>query len=361
LVAQEAREQALRQVEEFRSQLAATEGKRRLTKLRAAFVATRVVESPDAEVRQRAGELSATFDAKLQAVASAQPQSGGMARKYWYVGALAALAVLAAGIALLRQPKPKPAPVQPLVHTEQPLPPAVQVAGNLEGGAVYLDGAQVGDLTADSIDLKALAPGPHVLKVTSREGDASIELFQDAAAGPRIAGPIKTNHLAVTAVATNEQNAVLITSAREAQPVLVDGRSAGTTKAGLATLPAMQPGNHRVRIGTASDGLNLDLTVQPKPSLYVLLTGRAATGWLEVRANVPGFELVVDGKTYGAKNERDFRLLLPVKTYEVYATHDGYVRSDATQATIGKGSQTVVELRLTPKPAVLRSNWMGRS
>jgi hypothetical protein len=80
----------------------------------------------------------------------------------------------------------------------------------------------------------------------------------------------------------------------------------------------------------------------------------AAAGTLEVKTNVPGVDLFLNGQKYNTVTATTSRLSLPAKAYDVYATRDGYENSRLTHVDVTKGSRVVVNLRLTPKPVALK-------
>ncbi|HEX4808410.1 MAG TPA: protein kinase [Bryobacteraceae bacterium] len=347
------REQAHQQTLQFRSQLQSTNTKRQLAKLRSSYVSKGLAESRDREVRALAYSMIAEIDSKIQALEVPQAKQSGP-RRFLLVPLLVVLLIgVVVAVWLLRKPKAKPVTETKVAVVTPPIP-AIQISGNVEAGDVYLDGAKVGALNFGSSSLSEIAPGSHVLRISSREGDASIPFFEDSVAGPRVNGPITAKRVSVLAVAAKDQSGTLSTSALETQPVFVDRQPVGSTLKGSLALPVLQPGTHHLQIGRTSDAPGFDVVVRQKPSLYVLVSGAAPTGTLEVKINIPGADLFLNGKKYNAAAETTARLVLPARGYDIYAARDGYVNSDTTHVDLARDSRVGVNLRLTPKPALLQ-------
>lgn len=349
---QQVREQARQQTLGFRPQLQSARSKRQLVKLRSAYLATNLVESPDAEVRALATEMLAEIDAKTQNLTATEP-AHTRSKRGGYVAIAAVLLIGALAVVwLLRKPTPVPPPQTKVANVTPPIP-AVQISGSLESGDVYLDNNKVGALNYGSSSLPAVTPGAHVLQINSREGDASIPFIEDTLAGPQLNAPITADRISVLVVTTKNQGSKLTTSTLGTQPVFVDKEPAGSTIKGSLELPPLNAGVHHVQVGEASDALNFDVTVGRQPCLYVLVSGAAPTGTLDVKTDVPGAALYINGRKYRTAADTNFQLVLPARRYEIYAARDGYVNSGAVHVDVAKGSRAVVNLHLTPKPAFL--------
>ncbi len=294
LALREAREEARRQTEEARSRIQGRNTSRQLAKARSAYLKKGFADSADPEIKHTATELITEIDSKLSVLVSPNPTHQAL-RRLWYVPVVLALAAGLLALRLLHKSN-KTVQITTIEGSKAPLsiasPPVIQIADNAGAGDVYLDDKKVGALKAGSLELRQLSPGVHILRVSSPEGDATIPVFNDPGTGARVSAPIKTRNVSVVAVSTSNQAVTLTTSAVDAQPVSVDDRSAGSTAKGSLILPTLPPGNHRLQIGPPKEGLNFDLMVQPKPSMSLLITGEALTGWLTVRTNVPGAEVI---------------------------------------------------------------------
>ena len=354
---QQAKAQARQQTEEVRNRLRESNTKRDLSKLRAAYLREGLANSPHVEVNRAARDLISEIDAKILALPPRKLARRALTR-FWYVPVVLALVATLTIVWLLRKPDRKGVEITKVEVSNKPkstpAPPDIQISGNVAVGDILLDQSKLGSLAGGAIDLRQLPPGRHLLTVNSPEGGATIPVSNDSVAGLRV-DAIRANNISVTAISTNDRAATLTTSVLDAQPVVVDGNVAGSTKNGSLVLPILRAGNHHLRIGTQKDGLNFDVMVQSKPSIAVLLSGGTATGELAVRTNVSGAELFVNGQKHEAEIDRNFRLILPADTYTVYAIHDGYLPSDPVKVEVGKGSETIVNLRLAPKPSLLES------
>ncbi len=345
---QQAREQARLQSLKIRTQLQAVRTRRQLSKVRAANNASRLSESTDLELRKFGEALAAEIDAKARELESAPRQNSRY--RFWYVPVIAVVLGVLLGIFVHRKTAIEP-PEVAKVEVPAPVIPVVQISGNVAAAEVYLDGARVRGLVGGFTELANLSNGSHMLRISSSEGEASISIFQDNVTGPRIAAAITASRLSVIAIASRAGEAILTTSKLETQTVLVDAKAVGSTAKGSLVLPALQAGSHQIQVGSPTDSSRFNVAVQARPSLYVLIGGSAPDGTLSVKTNVPGAELYINGKRYSAAGDTPLRLVLPAKTYAVYATREGYEDSEPAHVDLAKGSQVLVDLRLRPKPA----------
>ena len=79
-----------------------------------------------------------------------------------------------------------------------------------------------------------------------------------------------------------------------------------------------------------------------------------ANGTLVVHANVPGAHILINGAKYsGPLNDAPLGIQLAANSYEVRGTHPGYNDFGPVTVSIGRGSETKLEVLLTPQPTVL--------
>lgn len=144
---QEAREEAQRQTAEVRAALAASNGKRQLTKLRAGYVSKGLLDSSDAQIKSQATALLAEIDAKLADLQTAAPGTGSGLLRFWYIPLL----VIVAAVAIYMGLRPKPMAPPPIETTKseepvkpvEPPPPAtgsLTVRMNVDDATVFIDG-----------------------------------------------------------------------------------------------------------------------------------------------------------------------------------------------------------------------------
>ena len=240
-----------------------------------------------------------------------------------------------------------------LAATLSPVPPALQIGGNMSGAGIYLDGAKVGTVNAGQFTLPTIAKGAHVLAIAGEEGKASLTVFSKDDGSLAVQGPVSSTDLSILAVAQEDEAESLITSVLSPQPVYVDNQRVGVTSGGLLHLRKLGEGTHQIQVGGAGGLLRFSLPGDPRPSLYTFIAGKGDTGTLSVSTNVSDADLIVDGKRYpGAAGKGKFQLLLPAKTYEIHSERAGYVASDPVRVTVDRSSETSVKLRLMPRPVV---------
>ncbi len=402
--------EALAELATVRSQLETTKKKARLVRLRAALEAGPLAHSGDEDVRRAATALLEDFEAKLRGFDSPRAKIP-IGRWLWQAAAL--IGVLGAAIALwshfskrmenvqvavspdgvvvsadghscvtpgcdLQLPAgehqvhlAKPGYVSQTVslsvpeHRRQelrlvakllPLPPAVQIAGNVSG-AVYLDGSKVGTFEAGQFTVQTISPGSHVMRIAGDEGGSSVPLVVSPTAGLSISGPLSTSGVSIVAM-THQADAYGLWTAGpspEPEPVYLNQKNVGTTKNGYLSLGDLKEGAGEIQVGNGSNSLKFSLPADTRPLLYIFLAGGQNTGTLTVTTNVGNPQLFIDNKLYDSVGTSlKQRIVLPAKAYEVRAAHAGYIGSDSVRVSVNRGSETSISLQLTPKPALIQ-------
>ncbi len=77
-----------------------------------------------------------------------------------------------------------------------------------------------------------------------------------------------------------------------------------------------------------------------------------STGSLVIRSEVPGVQVAISGKQYTVSNE-PLRVELNANSYQVSGSHPGYKDFGPVTVAVGKAGETVLDVKLTPKPAIL--------
>lgn len=76
------------------------------------------------------------------------------------------------------------------------------------------------------------------------------------------------------------------------------------------------------------------------------------TGSLVIRSEVPGVQVAISGKQYTVSNE-PLKVELNADSYQVSGSHPGYKDFGPVTVAVGKAAETVLDVKLTPKAAIL--------
>lgn len=76
------------------------------------------------------------------------------------------------------------------------------------------------------------------------------------------------------------------------------------------------------------------------------------TGSLVIRSEVPGVQVAISGKQYTLSNQ-PLTVELNAKSYKVSGSHPGYKDFGPVTVAVGKAGQTVLDVKMQPKPANL--------
>jgi hypothetical protein len=151
----------------------------------------------------------------------------------------------------------------------EPLQAAVQIVTNFPSGQVSLDGRPAAEFSNGQLALDGLPFGTHKIAVTSGDGEASIALSFNTEPGqmPSLAGRARMRNAEVIVVGTLGRSGNIVGD-RMDQPVLIDGKSAGTTSADGLRVSDFAVGTRELQVGDR----RFVLGIRPEPEISILIT-----------------------------------------------------------------------------------------
>ncbi len=249
--------------------------------------------------------------------------------------------------------------VQPLDLTLQPLPQTVRLFTDLEAGKVTLDDQPAGEMQEGQIVLDNVAPGPHVLKVQSKVGEATINFEAKPGAAPAVTGPVQAKELGAVLV-SNLGGKAKVHSSTPAK-VALDGQSAGDAGPGGLDLNNVTPGDHELALGEGAGQRKMVVSVGPSPALTVFLKSDRNVGTLVVVAGEDNVRVFLNDKVQPRQTRRGILRVpnLNVRDYKVRVEKDGFQNEPEQLAVVKKGDETRLEFKLKPVPTVASANIRG--
>ncbi len=235
----------------------------------------------------------------------------------------------------------------------QPLAQVVYLRTDFEIGRVKLDGEAVGDLQEGEFTLDNVAPGPHELEISGRQGGVSIAFEMTPGAVPRVTGPVKANEFRAVALGTLGTRAIVHCSFGPA-PATVDGRPVGDVDAGGIVLENLTSGAHELMLGEGEAQRKLIIESGQAPTLTVSLTSDRDVGTLVVVAGEDDVRVLLDGREY-RRGTRRGRLRIPnlaVREYSVQVSKAGFEAVPRQHAEIRRGEETRLQFTMVPLPTV---------
>ena len=238
-----------------------------------------------------------------------------------------------------------------------PLPPALNIATNLESGSALLDGKNVGTLNQGELRIPGLPDGDHEIIVRGPAGSEAVLKFRSAPGRiPELQGPIQVKNLVQSlAAATLGHKADLITDGKPKDVFISENRVGNLTSNVLSTqLPNEDV--QRVALAEGDRRWEFALNLENAPALTVFLRMDRDVGSLEVATGEPGVDVFVNNQRRGS-TDADGLMRFPSlasNTYDVRVQKDGFTSTPAKRATVKRDSVERVTFTLTPKPAELR-------
>jgi hypothetical protein len=158
---------------------------------------------------------------------------------------------------------------QALTVALDPMLAAVQIVANFPSGQVSLDGRPAADFSNGQLVLDELPFGTHKIAVTSGDGDASVALSFSTAPGqmPSPAGRPRVRNAEAIVLRTLGRSGNIV-SDRTDQPVVIDGKAAGTTRADGLPVSDLAAGTRELKVGER----RFVLGIRPEPEISILIT-----------------------------------------------------------------------------------------
>ncbi len=238
----------------------------------------------------------------------------------------------------------------PMTITLEPLSPTLRVAANFADGDVLLDNGRAGHMQDGQFVIDQLIPGPHNLRISGREGSASVSFDAQYAKLPVFTN-LSQQNTDLIASGTFGNRAIVACSAC-AGAVSMDERQIGELKDGAITIENVTPGTHRVKVG---EDRNLVFSTAAAPGINLAVNSNRNFGALVVEANEDNAVVFVDGKKYSRLTSRG-QLSIPAeaKQHTIRVVKEGYkVDPPEIRAQLKKGDQFQARFNLTREPARL--------
>lgn len=241
-------------------------------------------------------------------------------------------------------------PVAPVELALEPLGVGLRLITDLDQGKVTLDEAAPRDLVEGQFSLDGLGPGRHTLKVTGRDGEATI-VFETAPGAAPVASDPVTRNLAAVVVASMGSRARIYSSFGPA-PVELNGEPVGQVGPGGLELSNLTPGTHELTIGAEKNRRKMIVEISPAPLLTAYLRSDRDVGTLVVLTGEDGVRVFLNGREQRRTTTRGQLRIpnLPVREYVVRVAKEGFEETVEQKVAIRKGEETKIEFRLRPLP-----------
>ena len=244
------------------------------------------------------------------------------------------------------------APVAPVQLTLEPLGAGLRLITDLDQGKVVLDEEAARELQEGQFSLDGVPPGKHTLKVTGRDGEATIAFEMTPGSVPAASDPV-TRNLAAVVVASMGSRARIYASFGPA-PVEFNGEPVGQLGPGGLELKNITPGTHELTIGAESNRRKMIVEISASPLLTAYLRSDRDVGTLVVVTGEDGVRVFLNGREQRRTTSRGQLRIpnLPVREYAVRVAKEGFQEAPEQRIAIRKGEEAKLVFALRPLPRV---------
>ncbi|HXP83483.1 MAG TPA: PEGA domain-containing protein [Bryobacteraceae bacterium] len=240
-------------------------------------------------------------------------------------------------------------PVPPLALALEPLPQTIRVLTDLAQGKVALDDQAPVDLQEGQVVLEKVAPGPHMLKVTGPNADASLSIHLADAQVPSVDGKIQAHNLLAVVVTSMAGRGRLTTSAGPLK-LAVNGQPEADAGPDAVDLHAFQPGVDELIVGADKDQRSMKESFGPAPTATVFLKTDQNIGTLIVSAGEDNVRVFVNNKEYPRRTQRGQLRIQTIGPVSVRVAKDGFETLAAQTGEVKKGAELRLEFKMKSLP-----------
>jgi hypothetical protein len=243
-------------------------------------------------------------------------------------------------------------PALPVDLTLQPLPQSVRLFTDMEAGKVSLDDQPAGELQEGQLVLENVAPGPHVLKVQSRFGEATIQFEAQPGRAPVVTGPVQAKEV-IAVLVTNLGSKAKVHASAPAKAAL-NGQPAGDAGPEGLDLSNLAAGDHELALGEGTNQRKMVISAGPGPTLTAFLKSDRNVGTLVVVTGEDDARVFLNDREQKRQTRRGVLRIpnLSVADYKVRVEKEGFQHEAEQLAVVRKGDETRVEFKLKPVPTV---------
>jgi PEGA domain len=233
--------------------------------------------------------------------------------------------------------------------TFQPAAQSLRLLTDLTAGKVIVDGAPPADLQEGQFVLDKVSRGPHTVKVTGPNSEASFSFEIADAHMPVVGGPVTARNVVAVLVSSFGKQAHITTNggpwklAVNGQPQ-TDVSPAGTDATGF------QPGVNEIVLGEGKDQRNMSETFGAAPMLTAFLKSDVNAGTLIVSASPEDVRVFLNDKEYKRHTERGQLRIQTLGKVTVKVAKSGFQDEPPQSVEVKKGAEVRLQFNLKPQP-----------
>jgi len=235
--------------------------------------------------------------------------------------------------------------------TLQPVLPIVKLTADMGAGRVSLDDKPAVELDGAQWTADNLAPGPHHLKFSGLQAEASFTFTAEGGSLPSISGPLTAKGMHAVIV-SNWGNHVHVYYSDPHARLNLDSQPDAEVGAEGIDFPNVAPGPHQLSLRHGSDSHTVPIDVGTAPTLTALLVSDQDIGSLLVVTGEDSVQVYLNNKLQ-KRTTQGGQLRIPnlaPQDYVVRVAKNGFQDVPEQQAAIHKGDVSRLKFVLTPVP-----------
>ncbi|MGH9557866.1 MAG: PEGA domain-containing protein [Bryobacteraceae bacterium] len=240
-------------------------------------------------------------------------------------------------------------PSPPVNLTFTPQAQALRILTDLDRGQVVFDNQPPAELQEGQFLLDSVAPGPHTVKITGKNSEASFAFQIAEAQQPVVTGPIAARNLMGLIVASLGSKARVVTSSGPMKLAL-NGQPEGDASPGGVDLTGFQPGVDEIVAGDGKDARNVKENFGPGPALTAFFKSDLNIGTLIVSTGQDGATVFINDKPYRRRTTRGQLRIPAIGKVAVRVAKDGFEIVPVQTAEVKKGDEVRLEFNLKALP-----------
>jgi len=233
--------------------------------------------------------------------------------------------------------------------TLQPQALSVRLLTDLVQGKVVVDDRPPVDLQDGQLVLDKVAAGPHTMKITGPNGDASFSFAIADAQLPAVSGPVNARNMVAILVASFGKQARVVTNAGPWK-LAVNGQSQSDTGPAGTDVTSFQPGVNEIVVGEGNDRRNMSESFGAAPTLTAFLKTDVNAGTLIVSTGVDDVRVFVNNKEYKLRTQHGKLRIQMLGKVAVRVVKSGFQDEPEQTAEVKKGAEVRLQFDLKPQP-----------
>jgi PEGA domain len=230
-----------------------------------------------------------------------------------------------------------------------PLPGSVRILTDLDQGKITLDDLPPMDLQEGQYTVDKIAPGPHTVKLTARNGEAAFSFLIAEAKPPEITGTVTARNLIAVLVSSVGSQARVFTNSGPLK-LAVNGQPEGDAGPAGIDLKNFHPGPDEIIVGDGKDQRNFNESFTPAPTLTAFFKSDLNIGTLIVSTGEDDVKVFVNGKEYRRHTQNGQVRIPAIGQVAVRVAKDGFEFAPAQTVEVKKGSEVRLEFKMKALP-----------